>query len=115
MDLTQAEASSLTRFLGCEERLSRPLQHILRHASSVIGDLDHHVPTRLCVWMACGHVLVENNSPGSDGHLSAGGHRVAGIDGQVEQRGTKLRRIDVARASHSVQCEVDVYRLTQHA
>ena len=69
----------------------------LGHARAGVGDGNLHVlpGTRVGVLPAIG--VVEIGVAGFDGHFAAVGHRIAGVDGEIEHRGFELRGIGFDR------------------
>ena len=92
VDHRQPQAAALAEALGGEEGLEDPRLRGLVHADAGVGDADAH--------MAAGQHLglgrlgrVEQALVGLDAQLAALGHRVAGVDRQVQDRALELVRV----------------------
>ena len=110
----QAEAAAGAEGLGGEEGLEEAWQEFRRNAGTGVGDVELHV-------VAGRHFNKQGEAAGNvaarhrDGQLAALGHRVAGVDGQVEEGVFELVRVDQRMKLFGGQVEVDVDALGEGA
>ena len=86
----EAEPTALADLLGREEGLDRASEDLLGHAFAGIGDRDQHIIARRQIRRR----LAAADIGGADRQPAASGHRVAGVDRQVQQHQLDLRRVD---------------------
>jgi hypothetical protein len=93
IDLRQAKAGTFAGFLGGEERIESARHRFRRHArAGVFDDEDDIVPR--CQGRAGSTVMaVEHPVHGLDNEAPARGHRIAGVDRQIEQRALALGEV----------------------
>jgi hypothetical protein len=82
-DLGKAEAGTLPRLLGGEERLARSRRDLGRHAGAGVGNRDHDVRT------GSGGVAAREIRR-LEREKTRARHRIARVEGEVEQRGLEL-------------------------
>ena len=89
--MARAQAGAPPFALGGEERLEHALDQVGLDAHAVVGHADHHVRAGRDVPHAVGSAHHET----IDGHDEAPalGHRVAGVDGEVDEDLLQTRRI----------------------
>jgi len=95
IDHAQAEAGTLAELLGSEERLEHPVSDRRRNAGAVVAHRYHDVGTQHRFRIGPDISLVEHDIGALECQLAAVGHGVAGIDGEIDQRGGQLGRIGV--------------------
>ena len=103
-DLAEAEAGPLADRLGGEEGLEGALAHVRRHSAAGVGDADLHIFAGAHVAdfvRGDGHIL------GGNAHLSLAVHRIAGVDGEVDDRIFELVRVDIGRPRAALEVELD--------
>ena len=95
VDHAQAEAGTFAKFLGCEERLKRSLNYLGRHATAGIADGNDDIVSRPEFRTAYLSLRCQGGVPG--GHVDAATvwHRIAGVDGYVEECELYLDGVDV--------------------
>ncbi len=79
----QAQASSLPRLFGREERFEKVRDHFRRHARTSVAHSQLHVPPRRHVGALLNKVFVEIDVLRFDQQCSAARHRVAGVHRQI--------------------------------
>ena len=94
----EAEAGALAGPLRGEERVEHLVEHVSRNAGPGIAHGDHGVAAGPDVAVHPGIVLVEHDRAGFDDQLAAVRHGVAGVEGEIEDRGGQLIGIDDRRA-----------------
>ena len=115
IDLRQAEAGALAGALGGEERVERLGQHVLGHANSGIADEQSDILARLKVGIRGSIGIIEKAIRRLDGELSAIGHRIARVEGQVDDRILELIGVDEAGPQAPGLHRFDLDRLAQRA
>jgi hypothetical protein len=85
VDGRQAQTGPLPFGLGREERLERPVQDLGRHPGAVVADLERDVPPGGQVGVGGRVGVIDIHVGRLDRQLAATGHRVAGVDRQVDQ------------------------------
>ncbi|VVN77193.1 hypothetical protein PS685_05357 [Pseudomonas fluorescens] len=85
VDHRQPETGALADGLGGEKRIESLGQDRRRHAGTVVADGDHQVVPGLDRLQGGDVAAVEVHVGGFDQQLAAIGHRVPGVDHQVEQ------------------------------
>ncbi len=85
VDHRQPQAGAFAERLGGEEGVENPLDQIARHADAAVGHAQRHVLARRQVAFR-GSSFIEPFVGGFDGEPAAVGHRVAGVDAQIQQR-----------------------------
>ena len=113
IDLAQAEAGALAGLFGGEERLEGARGDLLPHADALVGHRDQHVLTwaHLGVVRAIG--FVEQDVAGLDGQAAALRHRIARIDGEIENRGFQLHRVGLDRPNAAGADHLELHRLAE--
>ena len=105
VDHGQAEPGALALFLGGEERVHHPRQHLGGHAGARIGDAEADGAARpLAPLVARG-----------DGDAPALRHRVAGVDEHVEQGDLGLGPVDPAGPEIGGEIGLDRHGLAERA
>src|SRR6185312_6346994 len=79
VDLREPQPAALANFLGGEERLQCPLEHLAGHPDTVILNSDAHIVARL----QFSQVRTLDIARG-DPQASAFRHRIPGIDRKIE-------------------------------
>src|SRR5262249_8275255 len=79
--LAEAEPGALAKALGREEGLEHPLHGLGRHAAAVVRYLQGDMLASQAIGLALEHLI-----RGAEPELSTALHRVAGVEGEVEQR-----------------------------
>jgi hypothetical protein len=97
VDLAEPKPGALPGLFGGEERLEGALADRLGHSRAGVGDGDLHVLPRTHVGILAAIGVVEIGVAGFDGQFAAVRHRIAGIDGEIEDCGFELRRIGFDR------------------
>ena len=102
----KTEPRALAGRLGREERIEGLLHHLRRHAGAGVGHRDHHIlPSRGVVLERIG--VVEMGVHRLDRQLAAAGHRIARVDGEIDERLLQLAGIDIhlpqAAGQHGLQ------------
>ena len=82
---TQTKPTTLTLFLGRVERLERLCHHLRRHSASGIGDIHHDVLSRHYLRTGAYVAVIEHRIGDLDCQFASLFHRVACIDGEIEQ------------------------------
>ena len=104
VDLGQAQAGTMTNFLGGEERIECPGFDVFRHACARVGHCEHDVLARYDLDLRGGILVVEMHVRCLDRKLAAARHGVPGIDRKIENREFKLvgigKRAPDAAAQH---------------
>ena len=112
VDLRQAEAGAFADPLGGEERLEGLADDLRRHPRAAIADEDADIlPGRDLCFAGVG--LVEEDIRRLDRELATIGHRVARVDGEVEQRALELGRVDEGRPKSAGEHVLDDDGLAQ--
>ena len=111
VDHAETETAALAGLLGREKRLDRPPQHLVGHALPGIRNRDQHIIARSEVRsrLAPAHIGC------ADRQAAAFGHRVAGVDRQVQQHQLDLRGIDQRRPQSVGQHGLDAHGGTDRA
>ena len=86
VDQAQAEAAAFAARLRREERLESPRQDLGRHPGTGVADGDLHVFAGHHFRLACGVIGIEDLAMGLERQPAPVRHRVARVDGQVQQR-----------------------------
>ncbi len=89
----QAETRALAYRLGGEEGLEHPLQHVGRHALTLVLDGDPHVVAGAAGARRGSLAPVEDDIGRAHPDQAAAGHGVARVDDQVQQGVLQLMRI----------------------
>ena len=105
--LAQAETGAVSGVLRREERVERPGERIGTHADARVGDRQRYVLAGHDFDLAGGVALVERGVGCLDGQLSAVGHRVARIDGEIEDGVLQLVRVDARAPEPAGQNDLD--------
>ena len=99
VDGGEAEAGAFAFALGGEERLEGPLDRLLVHADAGVAHFQADVAARLGVGVHVGVLLVEVGLVDLDHQAPAVRHRVASVDGQVDQHLLDLAGIGLDRTA----------------
>ena len=113
VDLRKPEATALADRLGGEERLERVLHDIAGHADTGIDHRDPHVVARIECVQPSGFVSIHISR--CDAQLTAIGHRVSGVDGEVENDKLELRGITRRRPEVGRQIGLDLHESAEAA
>ena len=97
VDHAQPEAGAAADSLGGEERLEHPVADIGGDSVTGVGDRDHHELSALHLAIVGRIDFIANDIGGLERKLAAAGHGIARIDGEIDDRGRKLRRIGQSR------------------
>ncbi|GJD67564.1 hypothetical protein MMMDOFMJ_0480 [Methylobacterium gnaphalii] len=114
-NLAESEPGALADLLGGEERLEGLGGHLRRHAGPGVCDGDHHVLALRDAEIVGGVALVDMRIGGLDGQPAAGGHRVARVDGEVQERALELVRIGPGAPEAARLHRLDLDRLAERA
>ena len=90
--LAEAEAGAFAEALGGEEGLEHPLHHLRRHALAGVRNPQRDMLAAEALGLAVQHLVVR-----ADLELAAILHRVARVEGEVEQRELERAGIGVDR------------------
>src|SRR6476661_2399792 len=90
IDLRKPQSRPLADFFGREERLECLGNRFGRHPGTSIGNEDSHILAGLNFVVHTGISFVEMRVGGLYGQLAAFEHRVAGIDGKIDEGIFKL-------------------------
>ncbi len=105
VDSGQTEAAALADGLGREERLEDVRDDIGAHAGSRVAHRELDELSRADLRVQAGVVLVEFGGACLDGQRAAAGHRVAGVDGEVQE--DLLHLAPVCSDPGQVRCQLD--------
>ena len=94
--LAEPEAGPLADLLGGEERFERPLRDIGIHTRAGVADAQPNMIAREQPGQSLRGRRIDRDIAGRDLQLAAGGHRIARVDDEIEQRCLELHRIDAA-------------------
>ena len=106
----EAEARAAPPGLGREERLEYPLDVLRRHSPARVRNRDHREFPRMDPRMQGCLLLVHPAAFGPHADDSAARHRVARVDGKIEQDLLELRHVtlDGSRIPRQIEAELDV-------
>lgn len=115
IDLAQPQASTVSAIFGGEEGFEGAARDLLAHSITGVTYAKKDIlPGRHLVIVAA-VVAVQEGVEGFDGKLSAAGHRISGVDCQIDNRRFELRVIDVHGPKPSGADGLDLYAFTQGA
>jgi hypothetical protein len=110
-DHAEAKSGAFADGLGCKEWVEGPLNHFRGHACAGVGDADAYIFTGLELAELLDIVRMESCIPCLDHQLSAVGHGVSRVGGEVGYRGLQLSGVN-HRRPHVVfgfQHDLDVF------
>ena len=102
----EAEPGALARRLGGEERLEHAGEYLGGNAGAGVGDPQPGVAAGFEAGPVVGVGLVHGDVRGVDGELPAAGHRVAGVDCEVDQDLLELAGVRLDRPQAFGGCGV---------
>ena len=114
----QAEAGAATGFFGCEERLEGAFLHLVGHAAAGVGDRNRDEALDRCarrVGFIANTVRQSGTSFGSKTQAATLGHRIAGIDRDVQQGRLELPRVGQHRRAGRRHLDLDADALVECA
>ena len=111
----QPEPGALAHLLGGEEGLEDVRLDLGGHAVAGIADREHDVGARLDLGMGPGVGLVQGHVAGRERQPAPVRHRVAGVDGQVEQDLLDLPRVGLDAPGGRIERGRDLDVLADHA
>ena len=115
VDHRQPEPAPRSDVLRGEERLERPLLDLLRHTAPGVGHGDHNIAPGASLGVQTHVIEVELRILRRDAQFSSAGHRVAGIDGQVENGVLQLARVDLGPPEIGIRFGLDLNGLAERA
>ena len=115
VDDAEAEAGALAGGLGREERLEHAVAELGCDADAGIGHRQHHVGPRRQAVGRRRVAFADRDIAGRDGKAPAGGHRIARVDDEVQERRLDLRRIGLRHAQALAGIDGQLDALADHA
>ena len=109
----QAQAGALAGPFRGEERIEYLVEHSGRNSGSGIARRDHGVAAGPDVAVHSRIIVVEKDEAGLDDQLASVRHGVAGVEGQIEDRGGELIGIDNRRTNLVVEHGFDLDMLAE--
>ena len=104
----EAKPGALADFLGREERLEDLVDDIGRNAGAGIGDVDPHIIRRRHALVGQLRGFIRRDVGGLHRQLAAVGHRVAGVDREIDDHLLELRDVDLDRPEIAAMHEVEL-------
>ncbi len=97
VDLGQAKPGAVADLLGREERLEGARDRLPAHADAAVGDCGHDILAGHDLGLGGGVDVIEIGVGGLDGQPPAGGHGVAGVDREIQDRDLELVGVGMDR------------------
>ncbi len=113
VDHAQPEAGALAGAFRGEERIEYLVEHRGRDAGPGIAHRDHGVAAGPDVTVRPRIIIIENDEAGLDDQLASVRHGVAGVEGQIEDRGGELIGIDDRRTGLILEHGFDLDMLAE--
>ena len=111
----QAEAGALADFLGREERLKDLVDDLRGNAGAGVDDIDPHIFRRRHALVGEAPGLLRCHVGGSNRQRAAIGHRIAGVNGQIDDHLLELRQIRLDRPQVATMQHFQFYLLTDQS
>ena len=112
IDRRQPKPGALADLLGREERLEDLVDDLAWNAGAGVGDVDPDIFGRRHALVGEPRGFFARDICCSYGELAAIGHRVARIDGEVDDHLLELRDVDFHRPEVAAMDEVELHLLT---
>ena len=107
--LREPQPGAVSNFLGREEGIKGPCYHVRRHTGARVGHGQHDVLTREHFRLRGGILFIEMNIGRFERQLAAIWHRVASVDGEIENCQLQLVGISIGAPHAASQHGFDRY------